>query len=111
MSATLPLWAEWLAAALLVIGGLVALTGAVGLLRLPDFYTRMHGPSLGNTLGTICVLLASMIVATATTGRLVLHEMLIAVFLAITSPITAMLLMRAVIYRKRSEKARQRPQA
>ena len=36
---------------LLVLGGALALIGGIGLLRLPDFYQRMHAPTLSNTLG------------------------------------------------------------
>lgn len=107
MIANLPLWASVPAAILLVVAGILALVGAIGLLRLPDFYSRMHGPALGNTLGTGCVLLASMLVASALVQRPVLHEILIGAFLMITSPITAMLLMRAVMYRKRSDEKRE----
>jgi multicomponent Na+:H+ antiporter subunit G len=38
-------------AALLVLGGLACLVGAFGMLRLPDFYTRLHAASLAETLG------------------------------------------------------------
>jgi len=100
MTATdLPLWASVPAIILLVGGGLLTLIGSFGLLRLRSFYDRMHGPSLGNTLGTGCVLIASMLVASATAQRPIVHEILISVFLVITSPVTAMMLMQAALYR------------
>lgn len=100
MSATdLPLWASIPASILLVAGGLLTLTGSLGLLRLRSFYERMHAPSLGNTLGSGCVLIASMVVASATAQRPIVHEILIAVFLVMTSPVTAMMLMQAALYR------------
>ena len=64
-----------------------------------DFYARMHPPTMGTTLGTGCVLIASMLVSSALVGRPVLHELLITLFLVMTTPVTAMLLMRAAIYR------------
>jgi multicomponent K+:H+ antiporter subunit G len=62
----------------------------------------MHAPTLGTTLGTGCVLIASMLVSSALLERPVLHEVLMALFLVITTPITAILLMRAAIYRGRA---------
>ncbi len=57
------MWADLLASLLLVSGGVLALIGSAGLLRLPDLFARIHGPTMGNTLGLGCVLLASMLVA------------------------------------------------
>jgi len=100
-NAGLPLWAALPAAILLILGGLLALIGAIGLLRLPDFFARMHAPSMGSTLGAGCVLIASMLVSSALAHRAVIHEVLITVFLITTTPVTAMLLMRAAIRRHR----------
>jgi multicomponent K+:H+ antiporter subunit G len=99
MTLNLPVWAALPAALLLVAGGLATLTGAFGLLRLRDFYSRMHSPTMCTTLGTGCVLIASMLVSSALLERPVVHEVLLALFLVITTPITAILLMRAAIYR------------
>jgi multicomponent K+:H+ antiporter subunit G len=92
---TLSAWVAIPAAILLMLGGIVALIGAIGLLRLKSFYARMHAPTMGATLGTGCVLLASMIVSSTVTHRAVFHELLIAAFLTMTAPVTAILLMRA----------------
>jgi multicomponent K+:H+ antiporter subunit G len=99
MTLDLPAWAALPAAVLLVVGGLAALIGALGLLRLPDFFSRMHPPTMGTTLGTGCVLAASMLVSSALLGRPVLHEVLLVLFLVITTPITAILLTRAAVNR------------
>jgi multicomponent K+:H+ antiporter subunit G len=96
---TLPAWAAIPAALLLILGGLCTAIGSLGLARLGTFFQRMHGPSMGNTLGTGCVLLASVLVSTALANRLVVHEILITVFIVITAPMTAMLLMRAAVHR------------
>lgn len=95
----LPLWATVPATVLLILGGLLTLIGSIGLLRLPHFFARMHAPSMGTTLGTGCVLIASMIVSSALLQRPVIHELLITLFVVITAPVTAMLLMRAAVYR------------
>jgi len=97
----LPTWAAMPAAILLAIGGLFTLLGAIGLLRLPDFYARMHPPTMGTTLGTGCMLVASMLVSVALLHRPVFHELLITLLIVVTTPITAMLLMRAAVHRER----------
>ena len=100
-AADVPLWAALPAAALLVCGGLLVLVGSFGLLRLDSFYARIHAPTMGSTLGAGCVLVASMLVSSALAQRPMIHEMLITLFILITSPVTAMLLMRAAIFRQR----------
>ena len=104
----LPLWAAIPAAILLVCGGLLCLLGAVGLVKLKSFYMRMHSPSMGNTLGTGCILMASIVVSSAMAGRPVLHELLITLFMVMTAPVSAMLIMRGAIYRTGVKAARQR---
>lgn len=96
-----PAWAAVPAAVLLVIGGTLTLIGAIGLVRLRDFFARMHPPAMGNTLGTGSVLVASMLVSSAILQRPVIHEILITVFIVISAPITAMLLMRAAVARRK----------
>jgi multicomponent K+:H+ antiporter subunit G len=96
---TLPAWASIISAVLLIVGGLCTVLGSFGLLRLPSFYARMHGPSMGTTLGLGCVLLASMLLSSVVGGKAVVHEVLITVFVVTTAPITAMLLMRAAVRR------------
>lgn len=94
-----PLWAALPAGVLLIAAGLLAAIGAFGLLRLPDFLSRMHPPTMGTTLGVGCTLIASMLVSSAIAGRPVVHELLITLFVVMTAPVTAMLLARAAVYR------------
>ena len=95
----LPAWAALGVALLLVVGASIVLIGALGLLRLPTFYQRIHGPALIVTLGVGSMLLASMLYFTVAQSRLVIHEIIIAVFLLMTAPVTAMTIMRAAVYR------------
>ncbi|TPE49249.1 monovalent cation/H(+) antiporter subunit G [Amaricoccus solimangrovi] len=92
-----------LVAALLVIGAGLTLIGAVGLLRLPTFYERIHAPTLGTSGGTAGIVTASMVLFSVLAGRLAVHELLIGFFVTITTPVTLMLLGRAALYRDRSE--------
>jgi multicomponent Na+:H+ antiporter subunit G len=59
MSAALEI-ASWV---LLVAGGAACLVGAFGMLRMPDFYTRVHAASLTETVGAGLVLLGLMLQA------------------------------------------------
>jgi multicomponent K+:H+ antiporter subunit G len=102
-AADLPGWAALLSALFLLLGAGLAFTGSVGLLRFGSFYERVHAPTLGTTLGLGCVLIASMIAFSALQSRPVLHEVLIAICVTVTTPITLMLLTRAALYRDRRE--------
>ena len=97
----LPIWAEWATAALLVLASVFALIGAIGLLRLKDFFQRMHPPALASTLGAWCVALASIVYFSSIRQAPVLHAWLIPVLLSITMPVTTLLLARAALFRKR----------
>ncbi len=96
-----PFWVEVITAVLVVASSLFALTGAIGLLRLKDFFQRMHPPALASTLGAWCMALASIIFFSALGGEPVLHAWLIPVLLAITVPVTTLLLARTGLFRKR----------
>ncbi|MDQ3731429.1 MAG: monovalent cation/H(+) antiporter subunit G, partial [Pseudomonadota bacterium] len=46
---------------LLLFGAGLSLIGSIGLVRLPDFFCRLHGPAKTATLGVGGVLLASLL--------------------------------------------------
>lgn len=98
----LPAWAALLTAFFVLAGAAIALIGSLGLLRLHSFYERVHAPTLGTTLGTACILIASMICFSVLQSRIVIHEILIGLFVTLTTPVTLMLLARAALYRDRS---------
>ncbi|MFJ1298741.1 monovalent cation/H(+) antiporter subunit G [Pseudomonadota bacterium AL_CKDN230030165-1A_HGKHYDSX7] len=102
IGAEIPWWIAIPASLFLIMGGILALTGAVGLLRFGHFYARIHAPTLGNTLGACFVLGASALVFSYLSSRAVFHEVVIVILLILTSPVTGMLLMRAAVYRNRS---------
>lgn len=99
----IPTWATLLISALVLLGAALAFIGSLGLLRLDSFYERVHAPTLGTTLGTGCVLIASMLFFSILHTRPVVHELLIAIFVTLTTPVTLMLLVRAALFRDRSE--------
>lgn len=101
---TLALLAEWLVAALLAIGAFFTLVGAIGLVRLPDFFMRLHAPTKASTLGLGSLLTASMIHA-AMQGRAGLAELLITLFIFVTAPVSANLMAQAALHLRLPSKA------
>jgi len=85
-----------LAALLIVIGAIFALIAAIGVYRLPDFYTRMHAASKAGTLGaglmflSIAITSADIGVATRAIAGIV--------FFLLTAPVAAHLLARAAYF-------------
>jgi multicomponent K+:H+ antiporter subunit G len=99
MIAVLPEWADALVALLLIAGAVFALLGSIGLARFHDFYKRLHGPTKATTLGVGGVLLASALYFSLARPGLSVHEFLITVFLFLTAPISAHLLVKAALSR------------
>ena len=96
-----PLWLQSIVAALLVLSGLLALSGAVGILRLKQFFQRMHPPALASTLGTWTACAASIAWLSAQTSKPLIHIWVIPILLCISVPITTLLLSRAALLRLR----------
>lgn len=105
----LPLWAALLTSFLVLLGAGFTLVGAIGLLRLKTFYERMHAPTLGATWGTAGIVLGSIVFFSVLQSRPILQEVLIAIFVTATTPVTLMLLARAALYRDRAERSESAP--
>lgn len=82
---------------LLVTGGAFCVIGALGLLRLPDFFTRMHAAGLVDTLGAGLILVGLMLQAGLTLVTVKLA--VIGLLLLITSPTATHALARAALVR------------
>lgn len=76
-------------------------TAATGLLRLPDFFTRLHAPALASTLAAWAVALASIVHFSGRGHGLVLHPWLVIIVLSITVPVSTIVLTRAALFRRR----------
>ena len=70
--------------AFIAVGGFFLVVGGLGLVRLPDFYTRLHAAGITDTMGAGLLLLGMMVHEgwTLVTGKL----LLIGLFLFFTSP-------------------------
>ena len=99
----LPAWAAILVAILALAGAATTLIGSIGLLRVKTFYERLHPPTMGSSGGTLLIVVASILCFSVLRSRLSVHEILIGVFVTLTTPVTFMLLARAALYRDRVE--------
>lgn len=82
---------------MILIGATFTLIGSIGLVKLPDFYARLHGPTKASTLGVGAILIASALYFSLT-DKLSLHELLVTLFLFITAPVGAHLMAKAAIH-------------
>lgn len=85
-----------LIAFLLVTGAVFMLLGSLGLARFPDPLSRLHGPSKATTLGLGALLIASMVAFLAGGREPGVHELLITLFVALTTPVSALCVARAL---------------
>jgi multicomponent K+:H+ antiporter subunit G len=95
----LPVWLDATLAALLVAGAVFALIGSWGLARLSTFLKRLHGPTKATTLGVGCVLIASVLYFSVGRGQPGLRELLVTLFLFLTAPVSAHMLVKALLKR------------
>lgn len=83
----------YIAGVMLIAGALFSLLAVIGVLRLPDLYTRMHAASKAGAVGSGLVLLAIALVSFD--GAVILRAFAGIVFFMLTAPISAHLLSRA----------------
>jgi multicomponent K+:H+ antiporter subunit G len=104
MNETLLAVAYGAVALLLVVGGVFTLVGAIGLLRFPDFFMRLHAPTKATTLGVGGVLVASLLWGWLH-GAIGLELLLITLFLFVTAPVSANLMAQAALHRRTPSRA------
>lgn len=78
---------DWIAGLLMLAGGFFVVVGGIGVLRMPDLYTRMHAASVAETLGTILVMLGLMLMAGWSLATFKLFAILL--FLLFTAPVSS----------------------
>ena len=80
----------------LLLGAFLIISGAVGVLRFPDFFTRMHAAGVTETLATTLILLGLMLLAGWSIMSFML--LLILLFILITSPVASHALTKAALH-------------
>ncbi len=93
---TFDLAREWLGGGLVLIGGVFMVVGAVGLLRLPDVFTRMHATSVSDTLGAGLILVGLMVLAGVSLVAVKLAFLIL--FFGLMSPVSTHAIARAALH-------------
>lgn len=89
---------ELLVSFFLILGAFFAMAGSLGSYRLPDFFSRLHGPTKSTTLGVGGMAIASAIYFSFYREGISFHEVLITLFLFITAPVSAHFLAKAALH-------------
>ncbi len=90
---------ELLAAVLAFAGAFFFLAGAIGFLRLPDFYTRIHAPTKAASLGIPLMAFASMLLHLGAGFDLWIEDALIMLFVFLANPVSTQMLVWAAVAR------------
>ena len=93
---TLELVREWLGGGLVVLGGVFMVIGAIGLLRMPDVFTRLHATSVSDTLGGGLILVGLMVLAG--TSPVTVKLLFLALFFGLMSPVATHAVARAALH-------------
>ena len=91
---------EWIAVLLILLGSIVSVISAFGLIRLPDVYTRSHAATKSSTLSVLVCLLGAFIYFWSNDGFVSIRLILGIIFVFLTAPVAGHLVCRAA-YRSR----------
>lgn len=87
---------DWLSWALIVTGGLFGIIGGIGVIRFPNFFTRVHAAGMAETMCVPMILAALMLQSGLTLASVKLLAIL--VFLFLTSPTSSHALAKAALH-------------
>lgn len=96
----------WISAALLLTGGVFGILGGIGLLRFPDFYSRLHAAGITDTLCALLIIAGLLIQAGL--SLISIKLMLILLFLLFTAPTASHALARAAMAEQAAPAPRER---
>jgi len=94
---------EIIISTLILFGAFFTLVGSIGIVKLPDFFMRLHGPTKATTLGVGAILVASSLYYFIFQDTISLNEILIAIFLFLTAPVSAHLMAKAELHKRNSD--------
>lgn len=89
---------EWVVVAFVFLGTFFMLVAAVGLNRMPDLYTRMHGAAKSTTLGITAIMVAAAVYFFSSGA--VTRAILVVGFFFLTAPVATHVLARAAYFRR-----------
>lgn len=90
---------EYIVSFFLILGSFFMVVGSIGMIRLPDLFTRLHAPTKSSTLGLGSFLIAAMIYS-AFQGRFGFPELILTLLSFLTAPVSANLLAQAALHFK-----------
>lgn len=85
---------------LMVASGLLVLAASIGIVRVNNFLPRVHIQAIIYSTALWCLLLASLLLTFSLKDRMFLHEIVIGLFIFITSPVSTILLVRSFVLRE-----------
>lgn len=86
---------EWIGAIIILIGSIISVISAVGIIRFHDIYSRAHAATKTTTLAVLITLVGTFIYAWLGEGHISVRLMLGIVFVFITAPVSGHLVLRA----------------
>lgn len=89
-------WNEILGAVLILAGGFFSIVGGIGIVRLPEFYSRLHGGGITDTAGAGLVLIGLMFFGGA--SLVTVKLLMILFFLTVASPSSCHALAKSALY-------------
>lgn len=89
---------EWITVVFLLLGAVFMLLASIGLIRLPDVYTRIHATTKAPTLGLLLMLLSLCIQFTSVST--IFKILLILFFIFLTIPVASLMIGKAAYYMK-----------
>jgi len=90
---------DWIAAFLLISGSLFMLVAAIGVVKLPDVYMRMHAITKATSLGALLMLLAISLVYVQ--WIVIVEALMVIVFIILTAPVASQMIAKAAHQAKR----------
>ncbi|AQX19007.1 multisubunit potassium/proton antiporter, PhaG subunit [Bartonella sp. CDC_skunk] len=103
MKDDISLWSALIISFFLILGSSLTLIGTIGLVRFSNFYERLHTSSLSTSWGGSSIIIASFFYSIHVDHVFVIHEILLMIFLFMTTPITSMLLSQTAVHRDQSK--------
>jgi multicomponent K+:H+ antiporter subunit G len=99
---------EWIVSGAVLIGACFVLVGSIGLMRFPDFFSRLHAPTKATTLGLGAMLTASMLHFGFSAEGASVQELLIILFLFLSAPVSAHIMAKAAQHQQEGPGKKQR---
>nr|WP_035710273.1 monovalent cation/H(+) antiporter subunit G [Salibacterium aidingense] len=89
---------SWIIGIIVLLGAVLSLISAFGIIRLPDIYTRSHAATKASTLSVMCILTGAFLFFSIVEGLYSARILLGIVFVFITAPVGGHLISRAAYH-------------